>query len=292
MTEKLQQILILDPQSELHFNGPFTGVTTLQLKLFNPSERRVCFKVKTTAPKRYCVRPNSGLLEPKQTVHVAIMLQPFDYDPSEKNKHKFMVQTMFAPEGDVNLETLWKEANTENLMDSKLRCVFHLPSDSTTPNNLDTSTVGQADETTPVTKITPDPSPKPSPKYVDKEKATYETEQYTDDKVICMKTSNVIVDGELRKYQEECKRLKDDIIQLQQENSKLQEESLRQRGCRSTVGGETHSSLKTSPRLAHPTGSPTTSCQESQQIQQNYIIYIGIVFGGYLLGLIFGKFLL
>lgn len=34
------------------------------------------------------------------------MLQPFEYDPTEKNKHKFMVQTMFAPDGDVNQETV------------------------------------------------------------------------------------------------------------------------------------------------------------------------------------------
>jgi len=35
-----------------------------------------------------------------------LMLQPFDYDPNEKNKHKFMVQTMVAPEGDINLDTV------------------------------------------------------------------------------------------------------------------------------------------------------------------------------------------
>ena len=29
------------------------------------------------------------------------MLQPFDYDPNEKNKHKFMVQTMFCGEGPI-----------------------------------------------------------------------------------------------------------------------------------------------------------------------------------------------
>ena len=35
------------------------------------------------------------------------MLQPFDYDPNEKNKHKFMVQTMVAPEGTIeSQETL------------------------------------------------------------------------------------------------------------------------------------------------------------------------------------------
>lgn len=26
-----------------------------------------------------------------------VMLQPFDYDPNEKSKHKFMVQSMLAP---------------------------------------------------------------------------------------------------------------------------------------------------------------------------------------------------
>ena len=37
---------------------------------------------------------------------VIVMLQPFEYDPKEKSKHKFMVQTMFAPEGEVDHETL------------------------------------------------------------------------------------------------------------------------------------------------------------------------------------------
>ena len=35
-----------------------------------------------------------------------VMLQPFEYDPKEKSKHKFMVQTMFAPEGEADHETL------------------------------------------------------------------------------------------------------------------------------------------------------------------------------------------
>ena len=37
---------------------------------------------------------------------VIVMLQPFEYDPKEKSKHKFMVQTMFAPEGGADHETL------------------------------------------------------------------------------------------------------------------------------------------------------------------------------------------
>ncbi|GFS74952.1 vesicle-associated membrane protein-associated protein A [Trichonephila clavipes] len=124
---KQEQVLILEPASELHFVGPFTYVVNSNLKLMNPIDRRVCFKVKTTAPKKYCVRPNSGVLEPKEVVDVAVMLQPFDYNPSEKNKHKFMVQTMIIPDGDVNLDNLWRDTKPENLMDSKLRCVFDMP---------------------------------------------------------------------------------------------------------------------------------------------------------------------
>ena len=32
------------------------------------------------------------------------MLQPFDYDPNEKSKHKFMVQSMLAPPEMTDME--------------------------------------------------------------------------------------------------------------------------------------------------------------------------------------------
>jgi len=34
------------------------------------------------------------------------MLQPFDYDPNEKSKHKFMVQTIFAPPNVTDMDSL------------------------------------------------------------------------------------------------------------------------------------------------------------------------------------------
>ncbi|GLH15179.1 Vesicle-associated membrane protein-associated protein A [Gryllus bimaculatus] len=97
------------------------------MKLTNPSSMRVLFKIKTTAPKKYCVRPNSGILEAKDSIQIAVCLQPFEFDPNEKNKHKFMVQTMIVPDGDINPDVLWKEAHPDSLMDSKLKCVFEMP---------------------------------------------------------------------------------------------------------------------------------------------------------------------
>lgn len=34
------------------------------------------------------------------------MLQPFDYDPNEKSKHKFMVQTIYAPPNISDMEAV------------------------------------------------------------------------------------------------------------------------------------------------------------------------------------------
>ncbi|XP_064162143.1 vesicle-associated membrane protein-associated protein B/C [Anguilla rostrata] len=125
-----EQVLLLEPQHELKFRGPFTDVVTTTLKLANPTDRNVCFKVKTTAPRRYCVRPNSGVIDAGTSINVSVMLQPFDYDPNEKSKHKFMVQSLLAPPEMTDMEGVWKEAKPEDLMDSKLRCVFEMPAEN------------------------------------------------------------------------------------------------------------------------------------------------------------------
>ncbi|XP_077316360.1 vesicle-associated membrane protein-associated protein B/C [Lithobates pipiens] len=131
---KSEQVLVLEPQHELKFKGPFTDVVTTNLKLMNPTEKNICFKVKTTAPRRYCVRPNSGVIEGGSSINVSVMLQPFDYDPNEKSKHKFMVQSIFAPSDITDMEAVWKDAKPDDLMDSKLRCLFELPSENEKPH--------------------------------------------------------------------------------------------------------------------------------------------------------------
>ena len=46
-------------------------MVTATLKLSNPINDIVIFKVKTTAPKQYCVRPNSGMLNPHEHADIA-----------------------------------------------------------------------------------------------------------------------------------------------------------------------------------------------------------------------------
>lgn len=77
------------------------------MKLTNTADKKACFKVKTTAPKRYCVKPTTGTIDPKGAVTILVTLQPFDpNDPNEKGKHKFQVLSVIAPEEVYNIETL------------------------------------------------------------------------------------------------------------------------------------------------------------------------------------------
>jgi hypothetical protein len=121
------QVLTLEPSNEISFKGPFTEVVTSNLRLSNPTDRPIFFKVKTTAPRFYCVRPNSGLVKPNETAFIAVMLQPVDNPgtlESERTRHKFMIQTAYAPNTDTPVDTFWKSADASQVMDSKLKVVF------------------------------------------------------------------------------------------------------------------------------------------------------------------------
>ncbi|KAG5838968.1 hypothetical protein ANANG_G00229380 [Anguilla anguilla] len=189
------QVLLLEPQHELKFRGPFTDVVTTTLKLSNPTDRNVCFKVKTTAPRRYCVRPNSGVIDSGTSINVSVMLQPFDYDPNEKSKHKFMVQSLLAPPEMTDMEVVWKDAKPEELMDSKLRCVFVMP--------LENDNMHDAE-----------------PKVSSSSSSTLKSESST----LPKSASAALDDTEVKKIMEESRRLQQEVQRLRQENKQMRED--------------------------------------------------------------------
>lgn len=186
-----EQVLLLQPQHELKFRGPFSDVVTTNLKLSNPTDRNVCFKVKTTAPRRYCVRPNSGIIDAGTSINVSVMLQPFEYDPNEKSKHKFMVQSMLAPPDMTDMEGVWKEAKPEELMDSKLRCVFEMPAENEKMHDTESNKMSSS-------LLKSESSAK--------------------------SLSSTLDDGEVKKIMEECKRLQMEAQRLREENKQIRED--------------------------------------------------------------------
>ncbi|KAF3696679.1 Vesicle-associated membrane protein-associated protein B [Channa argus] len=212
-----EQVLVLEPQHELKFRGPFTDVITATLKLTNPTDRNVCFKVKTTAPRRYCVRPNSGIIDAGTSVNVSVMLQPFDYDPNEKSKHKFMVQSMLAPYDMTDMEGVWKEAKPEELMDSKLRCTFEMPLENDKTHDSECNKIVSSS----ASSVKSDHSALPK------------------------STSVSLDDGEVKKIMEECKRLQMEVQRLREENKQIRQEDDGLRKRKVTSLGASHSSSST-----------------------------------------------
>lgn len=130
----------LDPPTQLSFHRPFTQLVKEVLVVRNPNPEPVAFKVKTTAPKQYCVRPNSGRIEANQSVEVQVILQPMKEDPPPgfKCKDKFLVQSMsIAPEREtLSLTELWsltEQQAKDTIKENKIRCVYLPPVETNLP---------------------------------------------------------------------------------------------------------------------------------------------------------------
>ncbi|QPG73014.1 hypothetical protein FOA43_000318 [Brettanomyces nanus] len=76
----------------LEFCSPFTKQQTQEVTVSNDTSSYLAFKVKTTAPKIYCVRPNASTVAPGESVTVHIILQGLAEEPAigTKCKDKFL----------------------------------------------------------------------------------------------------------------------------------------------------------------------------------------------------------
>ncbi len=106
------------------------------ININNPLDKRVAFKIKTTAPKKYVVRPSSGVVEPKSSVSIQVIMQAQkDYPADFQNcKDKFMVQTTSMLDGDdqIDKDTFVKETR-KDLRESRLRVIMEGPAAPPSP---------------------------------------------------------------------------------------------------------------------------------------------------------------
>ncbi|KAL1960259.1 hypothetical protein VTO42DRAFT_8802 [Malbranchea cinnamomea] len=136
----------LEP-TELGFRRPLTREVSEILRISNPHNSPVIFKVKTTAPRRYCVRPNSGRIEPGSHIDVQVLLQAMKEEPplDAKCKDKFLVlSTIVTADKDFsNIASIWQEVervSKSTIQERKIR-VNYLPAETELakeePNGLD-----------------------------------------------------------------------------------------------------------------------------------------------------------
>ncbi|KAI3792126.1 hypothetical protein L2E82_05996 [Cichorium intybus] len=95
----------IQPEDQLKFIFVPKKQISCVVKLINKSNRYMAFKIKTTRPNLYCVRPNNGIMKPDSTCEVNIIRQACKVLPLSDviDKEKFLIQRMFVSE-DTTLE--------------------------------------------------------------------------------------------------------------------------------------------------------------------------------------------
>nr|XP_018266451.1 MSP domain-containing protein [Kwoniella dejecticola CBS 10117]OBR88609.1 MSP domain-containing protein [Kwoniella dejecticola CBS 10117] len=132
----------LSPANQLGFPRPLTSLVKRSLFIHNPNPRPVAFKVKTTAPKQYCVRPNSGRVESGESVEVQVLLQPLAQEPPPhaKCKDKFLVQSAYiTPDEEMHtLGEMWSQVEKTNksaIQEQKIKVIYLPAEDGSTNQN-------------------------------------------------------------------------------------------------------------------------------------------------------------
>ncbi|KAI8900096.1 PapD-like protein [Globomyces pollinis-pini] len=135
----------VQPENELIFqkNSSTAAKQVLFIKN-NHADVSIAYKVKTTAPKLFCVKPNSGRLDPGERAEVTVILQSKEAVLDPKRRDKFLVQSIKIPVATLKLDPasiavkiteLWVQAeqikkaspdgsSSEIIEEKKLRCVY------------------------------------------------------------------------------------------------------------------------------------------------------------------------
>ncbi|KAM8710403.1 hypothetical protein ACLKA7_017083 [Drosophila subpalustris] len=114
-------MLIIDPPEELVLEGPFNRAVCKKLLVFNPSKSdQVAFKLKTTTPKLFFVRPNVGVVMPEETVTIDIFVHPICSDQNGQ-RHKFLMQAAEANGATGDLHEFFKQLPPSLIWDTKIK---------------------------------------------------------------------------------------------------------------------------------------------------------------------------
>ncbi|KAL4579611.1 hypothetical protein LXL04_015765 [Taraxacum kok-saghyz] len=146
-------ILEVQPQ-ELKFLFELKKQSTCSIQMINKTDHHVAFKVltvKTTNPKKYCVRPNTGVIDPHSACEFSVTMQaPKVAPPDMICRDKFLVQSTYVPEGTKELDVtsnMFVRDDGKVVDEKRLKVILLSPPDSpeSSPIN-ETSKLLQKDE--------------------------------------------------------------------------------------------------------------------------------------------------
>lgn len=127
------ELLEIQPQ-ELKFIFAFQKQSSCFIRLANKSDHHVAFKVKTTSAKKYCVKPNTGVIKPNKTCLLTVTMQAQNEVPSDFIcKDKFLILSTVVPKGtkeDHIISTTFCRDDGKHVDEKKLQVILVSPPSS------------------------------------------------------------------------------------------------------------------------------------------------------------------
>ncbi|XP_039022544.1 vesicle-associated protein 2-2-like [Hibiscus syriacus] len=127
------ELLEIHPQ-QLNFTFELKKQSSCLIQLTNNTDQYVAFKVKTTSPKKYCVRPNTGIVKPKSTYDFTVTMQAQSVAPPDLMcKDKFLIQSTVIPLGTSEediIANIFSKESGRHIQEKKLKVFLTSPPQS------------------------------------------------------------------------------------------------------------------------------------------------------------------
>lgn len=124
VTNKMDDVLLqITPPDAISFSAEGSEMTGI-ITLTNNDDKNISYKIKTTSPEKFRVRPSTGVLAPTETVAISVVLQP-GYQMAGLSRDKFLIMNLPVETSEMSpqeLAELWKQTSGKSVGHHRLKC--------------------------------------------------------------------------------------------------------------------------------------------------------------------------
>ena len=114
----------LHPAHEITFYTSTECEVLQTLTMTNTVNDTVAYKIKSTSPENFRVRPSTGAVPPGDSIEVQIYLQP-GHELTAAAKDKFLIQSAIVPEQEkYDFSSLWSGISKSDILEQRLKCRY------------------------------------------------------------------------------------------------------------------------------------------------------------------------
>jgi hypothetical protein len=146
-TNFLPSFIMISPLDELVFTGEPNEELSGTIELTNIGDVVIAYKIKTTAPKNYKVRPNFNTINPDSKATIVVQLTSRSIESIAQDK--FLIQVYefkgeATPPDSASMTEFWKQLHPRDIYEYKLKCRYieppiKPPVNEVTPNHVEPS---------------------------------------------------------------------------------------------------------------------------------------------------------